>query len=142
MDAWLVWLIVAVALGAGEVLTLSLFLGPFALGAGGAAATAALGGDLAPQLLVFAVVTIVTLLAVRPVARRHLRQPSTMRTGTAALVGRTATVVRALDGPERAGQVRLNGEVWTARSAGLDPVPEGETVTVLEIDGATVVVAD
>lgn len=142
MEASLVWLIVAVALGAGEVLTLSLFLGPFALGAGGAAATSALGGDLAPQLLVFAVVTAVTLLAVRPVAKRHLRQPSTTRTGTAALVGRTATVVRALEGPERTGQVRLAGEVWSARSAGLEDVPAGETVTVLEIEGATAVVTD
>jgi membrane protein implicated in regulation of membrane protease activity len=142
MDAWIVWLLIGVALGVGEVLTLSLFLGPFAVGGLAASAAAGLDAGLAVQVLVFAAVTVALLGLVRPVAVRHLRQPSSTRTGAQALVGRTAVVTRALDGPELAGQVRLDGEVWTARSAGQDPVAEGETVTVLEIRGATAVVVD
>jgi membrane protein implicated in regulation of membrane protease activity len=57
-------------------------------------------------------------------------------------VGRTAVVTADLDGPELAGQVRLDGEVWSARSAGHEPVAAGATVTVLEIQGATAVVVD
>jgi membrane protein implicated in regulation of membrane protease activity len=142
MDAWIVWLLVGVALGVGEVLTLSLFLGPFAVGGLAASAAAGLDGGLGVQVLVFAAVTAALLGLVRPIAVRHLRQPSSTRTGAQALVGRTAVVIRALDGPELDGQVRLDGEVWTARSAGQDPVPAGETVTVLEIRGATAVVVD
>jgi membrane protein implicated in regulation of membrane protease activity len=82
------------------------------------------------------------MLLLRPVARRHLRQPSTTRTGTDALVGRTALVLQPLGGPEGLGQVRLDGEVWTARTEGLDEIPAGSTVTVLEIRGATAVVTD
>jgi membrane protein implicated in regulation of membrane protease activity len=136
MDAWIVWLLIGVGLGVGEVLTLSLFLGPFAVG--GLAAD----GGLAVQVVVFALVTALVFGLVRPIAVRHLRQPTSTRTGTAALVGRTAVVTRALDGPELTGQVRLEGEVWTARHAGHEPVQAGEVVTVLEIQGATVVVAD
>lgn len=142
MDAWVPWLLVAVVLGVGEVLTLSLFLGPFAIGGGAATVAALAGGGFAVQVVVFAVVTAAMFGFVRPVAKRHLRQPSSTKTGTAALVGRTAVVVRALDGPELAGQVRLDGEVWTARVEGHEPIEVGRTVTVLEIRGATAVVAD
>jgi membrane protein implicated in regulation of membrane protease activity len=142
MDAWIPWLLVAVALGVGEVLTLSLFVGPFAVGGAAAALTALAGGGFAPQVVVFAVVTALVLGLVRPVAKRHLRQPSHLKTGTAALVGRTALVVRAIDGPELVGQVRLDGEIWTARVEGHEPVAAGTTVTVLEIRGATAVVTD
>ncbi|CAB4957079.1 unannotated protein [freshwater metagenome] len=142
MDAWIPWLLGAVALGVGEVLTLSLFLGPFAVGGGAAALTALAGGGLGPQVLVFAVVTALVFGLVRPVAQRHLRQPSSTKTGTAALVGRTAVVVRAIEGPELLGQVRLDGEIWTARLEGHEPVPVGATVTVAEIRGATAVVVD
>jgi membrane protein implicated in regulation of membrane protease activity len=142
MDAWIVWLLIGVGFGVGEVLTLSLFLGPFAVGGLGAAAAAGAGGGLAIQVLVFAVVTALVFGLVRPIAVRHLRQPSSTRTGAAALVGRTAVVTSALEGPDLMGQVRLDGEVWTARHAGLEPVQPGEVVTVLEINGATVVVSD
>lgn len=142
MDAWIPWLLVAVVLGVGEVLTLSLFLGPFAVGGGAASVAALAGGGTTVQVVVFAVVTAAMFGLVRPVAKRHLRQPSHTKTGTAALVGRTAVVVRAIDGPEALGQVRLDGEVWTARAEGLDAVAVGRTVTVLEIRGATAVVTE
>jgi membrane protein implicated in regulation of membrane protease activity len=142
MDAWVIWLIVGVALGVGEVLTLSLFLGPFAVGGVAAALAAGVGGGFTPQVAAFAVVTALVFGLVRPVAQRHLRQPGHTRTGTAALVGRTAVVTRAIEGPELLGQVRLDGETWTARGEGIAPIAVGEVVTVLEIRGATAVVSD
>ncbi|WP_320669966.1 NfeD family protein [Patulibacter defluvii] len=142
MEDWIVWLLIAVGFGVAEALTLSLFLAPFAAGAAGATIVAGAGGDLAPQVVVFAVVTAVCMLLFRPIARRHLRQPSTTRTGTAALIGRTALVLQPLTGPEGAGQIRLEGEVWTARTEDGAEIPAGHTVTVLEIRGATAIVTD
>ncbi|MEV4420013.1 NfeD family protein [Patulibacter sp. NPDC049589] len=142
MDAWVPWLLIAVVLGVGEVLTLSLFLGPFAIGGGAATLASLAGADTGPQIAIFALVTALMFGFVRPIAKRHLRQPHATKTGTAALVGRTALVVRAIEGPELLGQVRLDGEIWTARAEGHEPVAVGQTVTVLEIRGATAVVAD
>jgi len=142
MDDWIVWLLIAVGFGVAEALTLSLFLAPFAVGAGAGAVASAVGAGLVPSAAVFAVVTALSMLLLRPVARRHLRQPSATRTGTEALIGRTALVLQPLAGPERLGQVRLDGEVWTARAEGHDEIPAGTTVTVLEIRGATAVVTD
>lgn len=145
MDAWVIWLLLGVAFAVGEVLTISFFLAPFALGGFAAAITSAVGGGLPASVAVFAVVTGGSLWLVRPIAKRHLRQPSATRTGVAALVGRTGVVVKAL-GPggalDELGQVRVDGEVWTARSAGIEAFDEGQVVTVLEIQGATIVVTD
>ena len=141
MDAWVIWLIVAVAFGVGEIFTLSFFLAPFAGGALVAALVSGAGGGDVLSWLSFLVVSVVLLAALRPVARRHLRQAPSLRTGTAALVGRTATVVERVGSDE--GCVRLDGEIWTARAYDDDQVFEaGTRVQVLEIRGATALVAE
>jgi membrane protein implicated in regulation of membrane protease activity len=140
MDEWLFWVIAAVILGVGEIATTGLFLGPFALGALVAALISAIGAGTAISLLVFLLVSIITLLALRPVARAHRRQPAALRTGTAALIGRTATVVERIGLDE--GAIRLEGEVWRARAFDEDEVIEaGARVQVIEIRGVTAVVA-
>src|SRR6188472_2955926 len=133
MDTWVLWLIAAVVFAVAEVLNLSFFLFPFAIGAAGAALTWA----------TFAVLTAVSFAVLRPIARRHLRQPAALRTGSTALVGRTAIVLERIEGDAHAGSVRLDGEVWTARAYDEDAVLEpGTRVHVLEIRGATALVSD
>jgi membrane protein implicated in regulation of membrane protease activity len=143
MDAWIVWLIVAVALAVGEVLTVSFYLFPFALGATAAAIVDLAGGGSTPQALAFVVVTALSLGIVRPIARRHIRTPPALRTGTAALVGRTAMVLETIDNDRNRGAVRIDGEVWTARALDEDDVIEqGRRVTVIDIKGATALVTE
>jgi membrane protein implicated in regulation of membrane protease activity len=143
MDAWVIWLIVAVVLGVGEVATLGFFLAPFAAGALVAALVSGVGGGAVVSWAVFLVVSLAILAALRPVALRHLRQAPRLRTGTAALVGRTGTVVERIANDESAGCVRIDGEVWTARAYDEDAVIEvGKRVQVLEIRGATALVAE
>jgi membrane protein implicated in regulation of membrane protease activity len=141
MEAWVIWLIVAVVFGIGEIATLGFFLAPFAGGALVAALVAGAGGGAVGSWIAFLVVSVVLLAALRPVALRHRKQAPQLRTGTAALVGRTATVVEKVDGDE--GCVRLDGEIWTARAFDEDQVFEpGTRVQVLEIRGATALVAE
>ena len=141
METWLIWLIVAVAFGVGEIATLGFFLAPFAGGALVAALVSGAGAGDVASWVAFLVVSVVLLAALRPVALRHRRQAPQLRTGTAALVGRTATVVERVAGDE--GCVRLDGEIWTARAYDEDQVFEpGTRVQVLEIKGATALVAE
>jgi len=143
MDAWVVWLVIAVALAVGEVLTVSFYLFPFAIGALGAAVADLAGGGSSVQALAFVVLTALSLGIVRPIARRHVAVPPALRTGTAALVGRTAVVVEDICNDEARGAVRLEGETWTARAFDDDElIPSGRRVTVMEIRGATALVAE
>jgi membrane protein implicated in regulation of membrane protease activity len=141
MDAWVLWLIAAAIFGVGEILTLGFFLAPFALGALAAAVIAAAGAGTIVSWVVFLVVSVVLLAALRPVARSHLRQPPRLRTGTAALVGSRALVLERVD--ERSGRVKIGGEEWSARTYDEDAVIEpGARVEVLKIEGATALVAE
>ena len=134
---WLVWVVFAVALAVGEVLTPGLFfLGPVALAAGAAALADLLGAGAVGSLVVFIACSIASLAFLRPVARRHVRLPALSRTGTDALVGRKAVVTRTVDGV--GGRIRVGGEEWSAR-AYLDGtvLAEGQTVDIVQIEGAT-----
>jgi membrane protein implicated in regulation of membrane protease activity len=139
MDDWVLWMVAAGVLAVGEMFTLGFFAGPIAIAAVVAAIVALAGGGVAVQWIVFTAVSAASLLLLRPIARRHLRTPAQLRTGTAALVGATAVVIDRVD--RDGGTVRLAGEVWSARSFDEDHAFEpGARVEVLKIEGATALV--
>jgi membrane protein implicated in regulation of membrane protease activity len=141
VEDWVIWMIAAGALAVGEILSLSFFLGPIAVAAVVASAVALAGGGLAIQLVVFILASAASLLVLRPIARRHLRTPAQLRTGTAALVGAEAVVLERVDRDR--GQIKLAGEIWTARAFDEDEVlEEGARVRVMQIEGATALVSD
>ena len=139
MPDWVLWVVLAAALAIGEVLTLGFLLGLIAVAAILAGVVAALGAGLVIQLAVFIVASIASLALIRPVAKRHLRTPAQLRTGTAALVGARAVVTERVD--DLSGQVKIGGEVWSARSFMDGQVIEpGARVEVAKIEGATALV--
>src|SRR5436309_3570776 len=140
MPAWVAWAVAAAILAGGEAATATLVLGPLALAAGIAAIAAAAGAAAGIQVAVFVLVSIAALGVLRPIARRHLKVPPHMRTGAAALIGSSATVLEQVD--RDGGRVKIGGEIWSARSYDDDQVIEpGDRVEVLKIDGATALVA-
>ncbi|HYH90455.1 MAG TPA: NfeD family protein [Solirubrobacteraceae bacterium] len=143
MEDWLLWLILAVIFGVGEIATLGFFLAPFAGGAAIAAVVSAIGVPFVGSLAVFLVVSVILLAALRPLARSHRRMPPSLRTGTAALVGKSATVVERIANDEGVGCVKIDGDVWTARAYMEEETYEpGTRVQVVEIRGATALVTD
>jgi membrane protein implicated in regulation of membrane protease activity len=139
MGSWIVWLVVAAVLGVAEVLTTTLAFGLVAAAAAVAAVVGGLGGGVPFQLGAFAVAAAAGLGVVRPIALRHIKQPPMLRTGAAALVGRSGRVLEEVS--DQAGQVRIGGEVWSARSYDESQViPVGSTVDVFAIEGATALV--
>lgn len=138
MPTWLIWLSAAAVLAAAELLSLDLVLIMLAGGAAAAGVAAVFDTPLIVEAIVFAVVSAMLLFIVRPVARRHLKVGRT-RTGVEALSGAPALVLEAVDG--KSGQVKIGGEVWSARAYDTTQVFEpGEQVHVMEISGATALV--
>jgi membrane protein implicated in regulation of membrane protease activity len=136
---WLLWVVLAAVLAVGEVLTLGFLLGLLALAAVAAGVVAALGGGLIVQFLVFIAASLASLALIRPVAKRHLRTPAQLRTGTAALVGARGVVTERVD--DLSGQVKIGGETWSARAFMDGQVIEpGTRVEVAKIEGATALV--
>jgi membrane protein implicated in regulation of membrane protease activity len=141
MDVWVVWLVAACALGIGEMHTGGFYLAPFALGAALATVVSVAGVGVLLSTVVFLASSAVVFAGLRPVARSHRRLPPHIRTGAAALVGKPALVLERIANREGVGCVKIDGEVWTARSFDEDEViPAGERVEVVEIRGATALV--
>jgi membrane protein implicated in regulation of membrane protease activity len=139
MESWIVWLVLAALLGVAEVMTTTLAFGLLAVAAGVAAVVGGVGLGLPFQIGAFAVAAAAGLGVVRPLAVRHIRQPPLLRTGTSALVGRSATVLEEVTA--QGGRVRIGGEVWSARSYDESQVlPAGSSVDVFAIEGATALV--
>ncbi len=139
MGSWIVWLVLAALLGVAEVMTTTLAFGLLAVAAVVAAVAGGVGLGLPFQIAAFAVAAGAGLGVVRPLAVRHIRQPPVLRTGTSALVGRSATVLEEVT--PLTGRVRIGGEVWSARSYDeAQVIPVGSTVNVFAIEGATALV--
>ena len=140
MDPWVWWLVATGVLVVAEILTTSLVFGMFAGGTAAAALLAALHAPAAAHVAAFAIVSLALILLVRPVATRHLRTPTKIRTGVAALVGAEAEVLAPVTGKD--GRVKLSGEIWSARAYdGQTEFEVGSVVRVVEISGATALVA-
>jgi len=137
---WLIWIIVSVGLVIAEIFSLDLVLIMFAAGALAAAGTAALTDNLFVEALVFAIVSVLALVAVRPMAQRRLHPVGDgTRTGIEALKGSSAVVLELVD--EHSGLVKIGGEEWTARVFDATQVLEpGQKVQVVDIKGATALV--
>ena len=139
MDSWIVWLIVAAVLGVAELLTTTLAFGLLAIAAVAAAVVGAFHLSFALQLVAFAVAAGAGLGFVRPIAIKHIKQPPALRTGVAALVGRSAIVLEEVT--EHGGRVRIDGEEWSSRPYDESLIiPVGTKVDVMQIKGATVLV--
>ena len=137
----MIWILIAVLFAAGEVASLSFFLAPFAVGALLGAVADLAGLSTVAAVLVFLISSGLLLGFVRPIARRHMRTPAQLRTGTAALVGKTALVTKQVN--DGGGTVKLDGELWTARTyVEGDVIEVGHKVHVVEIRGATALVSD
>lgn len=139
MPSWLIWLCVAAALGVVEMTTLTLAAALMAAAAAAAAVVAGVGGGPLAQAMTFAATSFAGLMVVYPFANRRRVANRPSHSGVAALTGRPAVVVKTVDA--LSGEVRIGGEVWSARAYDeTQVIPAGARVAVIEIEGATALV--
>jgi membrane protein implicated in regulation of membrane protease activity len=137
--SWIVWLLVAAALGAAEFFTLTFAFGLLAGAALVAAVVAGLGGAWLLQIAAFAAAGAAGMLIVRPIARQNMTHPPLTSEGSDALIGKKAVVIEEVTAEH--GLIKLSGETWSARALDDDHViPAGALVDVMEIEGATAIV--
>ena len=135
-----IWLGAAVLFGIGEMATPgAFFLAPFGIGAVIAAALAFADAPLAAQWGAFLVVSLGSLAALRPLARRLDRQGGSDGVGSRRLIGQPATVLETIE-PGQPGLVRVHREEWRAASVDRSTLVAGSRVVVTEVEGTSLVV--
>ncbi|WP_342381810.1 NfeD family protein [Myxococcus stipitatus] len=132
--AWQLWLVAALLCGALEIKLSGFVTLWFAVGALVSALVAAMGLGINFQLLLFALVSAGLFAASRTLFKSvFMRTASHLKTGVEAMMGQEAVVTEAID-EKNGGTVRINGELWIARTLS-GAIPEGERVTVEQVEG-------
>ena len=134
-----VWLILLVVLVAGEAITVGLTFIWFAVGAMGGLLVAVLGGAVWLQIVVFLLLSALTLILVRPAAAKLLT-PGILPTNADRVLSQIALVTEEIDNIAETGQVKLFGQTWTARSEKGEVIPAQSRVRILRIEGVKVFV--
>lgn len=138
----LLWLAVALAFTVLEMVTLAFYAVFVVVGALAAALAAALGAPFWVQVVTLAVVSVLGVVGARPVLMRmvhHGHNPDVL-SGAAAMIGQEAMVVDPIQGAQP-GHVRIGGENWPAVTADGSAVEQGQTIRVVSLRNATLVVA-
>lgn len=139
MNIWaIIWLALIVVFLVMEAATVQLISTWFAAGALAAMIVSLIGGAVWLQIVVFLTVSIVLLVLLWPIARKHLK-PKLVATNADALIGRVCTVTEEID-PVEGGRVKLGDVTWSARSVSDTQIPAGTLVKVMKIQGAKVFV--
>lgn len=133
------WVAVIVIALIVEAVTLDLNAIWFAVGALGSLIVSSIGGGLHMQLIVFIVISALLLVLVRPFARRILR-PKGAATNADRIIGQQAMVTQTINNTLAQGEIRIFGQLWTARSTTDAEIPAGTLVRVKEIAGVKAIV--
>lgn len=133
------WLIALVVFGLIEGATAGLTSIWFAVGSLAALFTAMAGGSPLVQIILFLVLSFLTLLIVRPLARKWLI-PRREATNADRVIGAEGIVSQAIDNVKGEGQVNIAGQIWTARAEEDCAIPAGTMVRILRIEGVKVYV--
>ncbi len=137
--AAVVWFILLVVFLLAESLSVALISTWFAAGALVAMLVSLLGGPVWLQGLVFFVVSVALLLALRPVLQKHIK-PRLEKTNVDSVIGSQGIVTARIDNIHAAGQVKLGAMEWTARSTSGEVLEEGTLIRVDKVEGVKVFV--
>ncbi|SDY77483.1 Membrane protein implicated in regulation of membrane protease activity [Proteiniborus ethanoligenes] len=135
----MLWLILAVAFGIIEAVTLGIATIWFALGALVAWIFAAFDAPLIVQILAFLLSSGILLYFTRPIAQKFLKIGHT-KTNADTLKGKTGIVIENIDNIQGTGQVNVGGQIWSAKTAYNEKIDEGTQIEILDIQGVKLVV--
>ena len=140
LHLWQMWAVIAVVCLILELTAGDFFIICFSIGAVFAAITAAVGGGIYLQLVMFAVFTLISLFWVRPFAQRYLHKGEDNRVSNAdALLGRQGRVVETVKA-DGFGRVQIDGDIWKAVTNETLDIPEGSNVRVIGRESTVITV--
>lgn len=142
MEDYMFWIIVVVVAGIIEALTLNLASIWFVPSGLIVMLLSFTGIPFWLQVIIFIVLSVVSLWFLYPLAKNKLKIGS-VKTNYETVIGKTGKVTLTIDNINALGQVKVEGQIWTARAAIEDFVIEaGKEVKVLDVKGVKLIVEE
>ncbi len=136
----IIWLIAAVVLGVIEASTVNLITLWFAVSALIVTIIASFGAGMGVQITVFIVVSAILVVSTRPLARRFLNR-KTIATNADRIISAKGVTIEEINSLKGTGQVKVMGQVWSAKTVNGENIADGTPVTIVALEGVKVVVS-
>ena len=136
---WYVWLILAGIFVIGEVITSGFLIFWFSLGSLIAMIVSFFIPDVIVQTTVFLISSVILILATKPLVKKFANI-DTIKTNAQSIIGKKGLVTKDINSIKATGQVKIEGELWSAIGKDDMDIPKGTEVEVSEIKGVKVIV--
>ncbi len=136
---YIFWAAAIILFGVAEAVTAQLVSIWFVVGAIASLIAAIFSASIPIQIIVFIAVTILALVITRPLVKKYIH-PKKEYTNADKVIGQTGIVAEDIDNIKATGQVKVDGKVWTARSADNSIIPTGNEIIIDRIEGVKLIV--
>ena len=137
---WIFWLIAAGVFFIIEMATIGFLVFWLGIGALLAMVTSFITDSIFIQALVFVVTSTLLLIFTRPLVDKFIKTPKELKTNAYSIIGKKGIVISKINNIEGVGQIKIDGDVWSAKSFDDEDIPEDTEVEITEIDGVKAVV--
>ena len=138
---WIIWLIIAGACFITEMITIGFFVFWFGIGALLAMITSFIfPSNIFLQTLIFTVSSIILLILTKPLVEKFTKKDKKLETNAYSIIGKKAIVIQDINPTFGVGQIKVAGEVWSAKTKDGSKIEKGSEIEIIEIDGVKAVV--
>ena len=139
---WIFWLIAAGIFFIIEMATIGFLVFWLGIGAILAMLTSFITDSILIQSLVFVITSTLLLVFTRPLVDKFIKVPKEIKTNAYSIIGKKGIVISKINNIEGTGQIKIGGEVWSAKSFENEDIPENTEIEIVEIDGVKAVVKE
>lgn len=136
---WQIWLILAGIFFIGEIATTGFLVFWFGVGALLAMVTSFFTTSIILQTVIFVISSTILILVTKPFVKKFV-DIKTTNTNAYSIIGKNALVIKEIDPIHSTGQIKVDGEVWSAESQNSEVIPKGSEVKVIAIEGVKAIV--
>lgn len=137
---WQYWLIAAGIFLIAEIIITGFFVFWLGIGALIAMCVSFFVDNLIIQMVVFLVSSVILIFATKPFVKKILGSNKKTETNAFSIIGKKALVIKDIDNIDGKGQIKVDGEIWSAESANASNLEKGTEVKILKIDGVKAIV--
>lgn len=137
---WIFWLIAAGVFFIIEMATIGFLSFWLGLGSLLAMVTSFFIDNFVVQLIVFLVTSTLLIIFTRPLVNKFIKVPKELKTNAYSIIGKKGVVVTKINNIDGVGQIKVDGDVWSAKAFSDEEIEKNVEVEVVEIDGVKAVV--
>ncbi len=137
---WKIWLVLSGIFVIIEIINLGFFIFWFAMGSLIAMVSSFFIDNLVLQITIFIISSTILLFATKPFVKKFIGKDSNVKTNAYSIEGKIGKVTIDIEPIEGKGQIKVNGEIWSAKTHGNDIIPKDTEVVIEKIDGVKAIV--